>query len=405
MIHSSCLALMLMSTFLAASSTAESRVASLPDGYVESGALLRISCDPAVMPIDQTSLHSLLRTTGLARNVTAAVLERSAKSKPNETRGVGLLTLLAGSDDSPFKVTFLQSVQSAGRLGDESSTFICDLKVRVAGDGATAEQADRIVAETVKRLTTVLQQLGKEQMRRIDLQRAYAQKELDKAEKALSAIHVKLRALSEKAGSRDLSRDVIQSELREFQARSRALEMELEAGRARRRAIQEEIARIGQRGSQDKQSLIIEHEMQTIIGLREKQLQSVMSMAERSLASEHDVNQAREELALARVQLAQDRREAARSFGGDLLASLNGELSTLSIDAVEMETHLLLLKKQAAEFQAADLLQLADEHERLMTVSLPLATSALERAMLRRDELSERLHGDQLPSISIIGGE
>ena len=180
---------------------------------------------------------------------------------------------------------------------------------------------------------------------------------------------------------------------------------EMQRLRRARRAIQEEIARIGQRASADKQNQIIEHELQTIVGLREKQLQSAMTMFESDLASEHDVNQAREELALAQVQLAQQRREAARSVGGDLLASLNGELSTLSIDAVEMEAHARMLKQQAAEFQAAHLLELADEYDGLMTITLPSLMSALERAMQRHDELNHRVQTSQLPSISIIGGD
>lgn len=400
----SCSILLFTSTLLPAAIGAHARITALESQKVQSGALLKISCDPSVLPIDYASMSGLLRTAGVARKAVEAVLERRV-SATAEDEPLGRLTM-EFADDPAGGVSFVYGLSEGGGgvLGGAPPATICILTVVIAGhDEATAETAHKIIVQTVNRLAAALESAGKSELRHIQFLQLRAHEELNQARQVLTRIQDQLRELSEKAGRADLSREAIVGELSDLQSRQRSIEMEFQMRHARRSAIQQQIAQIAERAVSDKQNVVIEQELERIVALRQKELRVTTQMVEREVASTQNLDQAQEKLAMARVQLAQHRRESAQSAGGDLLASFNAELARLSIDSVEMEAHLTFVRQQIAQLKAGNLLELADQYDRVATVDMPLARSALERAMARSEELNHQSQTTRRPSVTVIG--
>jgi hypothetical protein len=231
-----------------------------------------------------------------------------------------------------------------------------------------------------------------------DVQRAA--QELETAREAFLALQQLQREILDSAGLAHLSREHVLERIRSLDECRLTLEMELAGVQARRQALQEQIARIGQ----DAEKAVddeIASELERVVALRGKELERVRALAERGQASDMEVGRYEEEWATAKVQLLTHREEARHRHGGDLLHRFNEELATLSIEAADMEARMSVLNQQCTEIKAANLLGLADRYEREVKLNWEPAFHAVEEARARLREASRALADFREPKVTV----
>lgn len=272
--------------------------------------------------------------------------------------------------------------------------------------------------------------------------------EADAAEKQLAELFHDRLAMSLSARGGDVSRDNLLETSRQAENEKQKLKMELAGQEARRRAINEQIARIGdnvakvvqedpalrelneavrrlQAELKDAERRLAESEKR-LAEVREKNPQSGEKRPEASApgererlqrqAQEHEVasqgiivnqnkafmNGIRQKIVEATLQLNQAREGVSRAHGGDILGKLNGELATLAIGTAETEARLRFAEEQVLKLKEA--LQQADAYEMKIAIELPLAQKVYETAKLRLTDLQRRLRAVSPPNVTVLGG-
>ncbi len=204
------------------------------------------------------------------------------------------------------------------------------------------------------------------------------------------------------AGHRDLQREHLEDRLADLDAQKQSLEMELVARRARRQAIEEQIARIGKEVTARLGDDEVSAELGKVVELRERQAQGVRVMHEAERVSEREMDDALEKMALAKVELFRHRQEMSRQAGGGLLEEFNAELHHLAIDAAEMEARFKFASSQLEQIGA--LLTMEDKLAWNLYVLERLETK-LDGARRRYDDLKDEWEANRPPSMTVISAD
>jgi uncharacterized protein YukE len=117
-------------------------------------------------------------------------------------------------------------------------------------------------------------------------------------------------------------------------------------------------------------------------------------------ATANQLEDIKEKLARAKIELARRREELARTAGGSLIETLNKELADRSIQATQDEATLSSLQRQLVE--AESLLIKTDDYELLLLKS-ESGRQSLQEAMLHRDRISRQIRLLKAPMVSMLG--
>jgi hypothetical protein len=231
-----------------------------------------------------------------------------------------------------------------------------------------------------------------EQQRLSDLVAAREQ-DVEKAQSRLKELQGGQQRLLDAAGRTDLDRERISKELRELENKLGDLELKLVILHARQTALTEQIARLGKEVAVNVETDGVVQEFAKVVQLRERALQNFKEQQKEpqkeqqkeggmfggdATAGESWVGV--EALALARAELAKQRQAAALTAGGQLLTELNKELLSLSVDLAEAEAERSALQQRLTNLRERQLLELADQYEREVQLTLPMARAAVEDA-------------------------
>jgi len=178
------------------------------------------------------------------------------------------------------------------------------------------------------------------------------------------------------------------------------LELELAGMEARRKAMQEQIARTEHEAGRKLKEDTVTRELEKLIQMHIDSLSTVKKYVDAGRGSPAELAQANENLTKAKIELARRREELSKSAGGARLEGYNSELSQMAIDTAEKEAQLEVLRRQSEQIrhQWARASQFDPAAARTR-----IAREALDIATRRVTELKTRLANLRPPTVTMLG--
>jgi len=283
---------------------------------------------------------------------------------------------------------------------DEATVFFrleVDLREEVLGKSVkpAAEEFMRAVIQNMRQAVDIA---AAEFVNRIRRHIAVAGEEVTRTENELMKMQAKLRELS---SSGPLSRGDVLGDISGLRRELQSIAMNRATQSVTIEAITKKIAEAEAKATEKLKSDPVTDELKRLLELQVLHLESVKKLVETGHTSQTDLADAEERLARARIELAKRREELTKSTGGDLIASLNNQLSNLSIETAQYEARLSGIEEQLHE--AKELLTKADEYE-LLSMKANIAKQNLQEALLWHDRMTreERLF-QVTPTVTVLG--
>jgi len=224
-----------------------------------------------------------------------------------------------------------------------------------------------------------------------------ARNDAARAENELIQMQARLREIS---GSRDLSRQVILRDISSLRQKIQSAIMKRASDEKLYEATTERIAE-----EQAKRKKLVEddpitRELKSILDVHEKRLESIALLVESGSATPVELEDAREKIIRARIELAKRQEEVSKPPGSIVLSSLNDELANLSTQMALAQQEIRSCEQQLKETE--DLLEKADGYE-LLSIKAEIARQDLEETLLWRARLGRNARSIQQPDVTVIG--
>ena len=287
----------------------------------------------------------------------------------------------------------LAGIDARQKALQEQIAGLRDQAAKASGEDAVTQELERIVSISEQSLSQLQKSAAAGRASGSDL--AEVQKNLAQARINLARRHEELsrqtgggqleeftkelgRLAVDKAG-REAQRQVIRTQLEQVQKqlsqvapsashtdanavnlggqwhdltrRAQGLELDLAGIDARRKALQEQIAAIGDEAGKRLSEDVVTQELRKLVEIGEQNLSQVQKSVESGRASTAQLTEAQKSLAQARIDLARRREELSRQTGGDQLEEFTKELSRLAIDKAVKEAQLQVVRRQLDQVQ------------------------------------------------------
>jgi hypothetical protein len=363
------------------------------------GCLLKITCDPAIFPLDMDTVNALINSAGVTRAAFREVMLNKDREDIEEPGNGVLEVLFEPMGDAAAGSRYRQSLANEGT--SSLKTILGRLTVKSESYGGAVV----ILAHICTRLQDVLNKTYGARLQSLKMQVGSADEEVAETEKRLVELQKYRSDWCAKYGQNDLSRPALLGQSNELEKEKQRLEMELAGQQARHDALQQRIAEIG------KQVTALPPEKDPMVNALQLKLTMLRQRQERVKALEQSrlgptsapaVDDVAVQVAMAEAELLQQYRKATAAAGGDTLARLNEQLADDSIATTQSRAQ--LKQVQAHLDNIAKLLASADEYERKVDVLLPLARQAYEAAVARQQMLQSEIKALQPPVVTVIGG-
>ncbi len=386
--------------------------------------VVKITSDQTVLPLDNITIDYLLHSTGIGGKVAREVLDISSDEASNIFKIEALVgsagnTLLdrrgpASERRSEYEIiteSRFPSVQpmsslrgaSTNRTGTSTSasptgeqTIVFQLSVELGNNIKPA--AKEFMEALVGNLYSTLAKAFEDYKVRFKEQLQLAEDETTRTENDLRE---KQKALRDIAGSRDLDRVKILADIRRLRQEVQAARMNQASSQVIIEATSRRISQIQAKISERLENDSITMELQAIVQMSDKLLVQAKVAVDAGQIEALQLEEIKEKLARARIELARRRESLSKSAGGSLIDSLNKELSDRTIQATQDEALILGLEKEITETDS--LLAKTDDYE-LLTLKTDTTKRNLQESMLWRDRMSRHLRLLQPPMVSILGG-
>jgi hypothetical protein len=224
-----------------------------------------------------------------------------------------------------------------------------------------------------------------------------ARGEVIHAEQELVRMQAELRDIS---GSRDLSRQVILRDISNLRQRLQTAEMKRASDEALHEATAKRIAEEQAKRKQLVEDDPITRELKSILDVHEKRLKRIASLVASGSATPVELEDAREKIIRARIELAKRQEEVSKPPGSIVLSSLDEELANLSTKIVLARQEMNSMEEQLKETE--DLLGRADRYE-LLSLKVDIAKQNLEETLLWQARLGRNIRSVQQPDVTVIG--
>jgi len=412
-----------VATFLAAASARAMVEPPVSDTRTAS-CLVRVSCAPEVLPLSYDTIRYLLRSSSVGGKAAKDVLgiafvdnlldfdelswepgalRRSDGGKRSfyESAIEDMKGMVEGTPKSQSGRGRTTAAQEPAFI-DEPTVFLhleVDLREEAIGK-SVKPAAGEFMNAVIKNMSEALNIAADSFRSRIRARINLAAQEADRAENELMELQAKLRALS---GSGQLSRADVLADISQLRQELRSVKMKQASQSVTVEAIAKKIAEAEAKATEKLKSDPVTNELQRLLELQVLHLESVKKLVETGRTSQAELADAEERLARARIELAKRREELTKSMGGDLIASLNNQLSNLSIETAQYEARLSNIEEQLQE--AKGQLARADEYE-LLSMKADIAKQNLQEAILWRERMSREERLLQLaPTVTVLGTE
>ncbi len=365
--------------------------------------VVKITSNPMVLPLDDATIDYLLHSTGIGGRVAREVLNIS----PDQVSDIFKIETLTGAAGRILPEDRSQGTEGRGQepelLSSEQlrtaaeQTILFRLLVEL-GDGVKPA-AEEFMDALVGNLRSTLIKAFEDYKLRFGDQLKLAEQEAASAE---TDLREKQKTLREISRSRVLDHDKILADIYRLRQNVQTAKMNQASNQViidtTTRRIAETQAKIMEQLEND--SITIE--LQKIVELIGRLLIEAERQAEMGKILPSQVNEIKEKLARARIEIAIRRESLSKSIGGNLIESLNKGLADRSITAAQDEASIRSLERQLVE---AELLFVkADDYE-LLSLKADVAKQTLQESILWRDRTSRQIRLLQLPMVSILGGE
>ena len=365
--------------------------------------VVKITSNPMILPLDDATIDYLLHSTGIGGRLAREVLNISS----DKVSDIFKIETLAGATGRILPEDRSQRTEGRGEkpelLSSEQlrtaaeQTILFRLSVELGGDVKPA--AEEFMDALVDNLRSTLIKAFEDYKLRFGGQLKFAEQESTSAE---TDLREKQKTLREISRSRVLDHDKILADIYRLRQSVQTAKMNQASNQviidATARRIAETQARIMEQ--LDKDSITIE--LQKIVELIGRLLIEAEKQFRAGTISSLQLDEIKEKLARARIEIAIRRESLSKSIGGNLIESLNKELADRSITAAQDEASLRSLDRQLVE--AESLLAKADDYE-LLSLKADVAKQTLQESILWRDRTSRQIRLLQLPMVSILGSE
>jgi len=137
----------------------------------------------------------------------------------------------------------------------------------------------------------------------------------------------------------------------ELTRRAQVLELDLAGLGARRRALQEQIARLRDEADQRLGADVVTRELERLLATSEENLEQTKKVVAAGRTSLVELIRAQEVVAQARINRVRRREELTRLTGGGQLEEFTRDLSRRTIDQAEKEAQLQVVRRQLEQVQ------------------------------------------------------
>ncbi len=372
--------------------------------------VVKITSDPMVLPLDNTTIDYLLHSTGIGGRVAREVLNIS----PDQVSDIFQIEALAGGAGRILPEDIGQKTDGRGQRPELLSSgfgLLSSEQLRAAAEQTILFKlqvdlpkevkpvAEEFMVALVGNLRSTLIKAFEDYKLRFGNQLKLAEQEATSAE---TDLREKQKTLREISRSRVLDHDKILADIYRLRQNVQTAKMN--------QASNQVIIDTTTRRIAETQAKIMEHlendsitiELQKIVELIGRLLIEAEKQFRAGTISSLQLDEIKEKLARARIEIARRRESLSKSIGGNLIESLNKELADRSITAAQDEASIRSLDRQLVE--AESLLAKADDYE-LLSLKADVAKQTLQESILWRDRTSRQIRLLQSPMVSILGGE
>ncbi len=383
--------------------------AELSNTHVAS-CIVKITFDPFVLPLDSITIDYLLHSSSVGGRVAHEALNIS----PDQVFDIFKIEALAGAAGRILPQDRRRKTEGRGQrqellssdfglLFSEQMSFATEqtllfwLSVELGNDVKPA--AEEFMDALVDSLRGTLVKVFEDYKLRFNNQLQLAEQEATNAENGLREKQETLRDISR---SRVLDRDKILADIYRLRQDVQTAKMNQASIQVIIDATTRRIADIQARIKQQLENDSITIELQSIVKMSGKLVIEAEKQVKAGTISSLQLDEIKEKLARARIEIARRREQLSNSVGGNLIESLNKELADRSIQATQDEASIQSLEQQLVE--AESLLAKADDYE-LLSLKAEIAKQNLQESILWRDRTSRQIRFLQSPMVSILGGE
>lgn len=365
--------------------------------------VVKITSDPMVLPLDNTTIDYLLHSTGIGGRVAREVLNIS----PDQVSDIFKIEALAGAVGRILPEDRGQKTEGRGQrpelLSSEQLRIAAEQTILFKLQVDLPEEVKLVAEEFMVALignlrSTLIKAFGDYKLRFGD-QLKLAEQEATSAE---TDLREKQKTLREISRSRVLDRDKILADIYRLRQDVQTAKMSQASNQVIIDATTMRIAEIQAKIMAHLENDSITIELQKIVELIDRLLIEAEKQFRAGTISSLQLDEIKEKLARARIEIAIRRESLSNSIGGNLIESLNKELADRSITAAQDEASIRSLERQLVE--AESLLAKADDYE-LLSLKADVAKQNLQESILWRDRTSRQIRLLQPPMVSILGGE
>lgn len=362
----------------------------------ETSCLLKVTCDPQIIALNDDSLNILVNSPFLTENF-------------SDDSRIAIKAVYVEDTHSLFNMTVWSSEQedeqeSHDEDADEAETE--EIAEPEKNDDETLVEPVEIMREIAEDLSEILEmeydRYGDELNEKIELIARGAEEDKEKIHH-LKRMEKELRNV---AGPVPLSREAVESQLHDMYRERQKLEMDLTAMRARRRAMEEHLHVFREKAEAEIREDQITRQLENMIAEHRNMLKHMKQLKESGRAAEHpEISAARQALLNAEIQLQERREELRERAGIEPMGQAAGEMAHFSIETAEKEARLEFLNRNLHEFREKNLPGLIDDYEINVALNLELAKEAY---MHKERQLRELRHHKSLlhpPRVTILGNE
>jgi hypothetical protein len=376
--------------------------AELSNTHVAS-CIVKITFDPFVLPLDSITIDYLLHSSSVGGKVARKVLNIS----PDQVFDIFKIEALAGAAGRILAQDRRRRTEGRGQrqelLSSEQMSFATEqtllfwLSVELGNDVKPA--AEEFMDALVDSLRGTLVKVFEDYKLRFNNQLQLAEQEATNAENDLREKQKTLREISR---SHVLDRDKILADIYRLRQDVQTAKMNQASNQVIIDATTRRIADIQARIKKQLENDSITIELRSIVKMSGKLVIEAEKQVKAGTISSLQLDEIKEKLARARIEIARRREQLSNSVGGNLIESLNKELADRSIQATQDEASIQSLEQQLVE--AESLLAKADDYE-LLSLKAEIAKQNLQESILWRDRTSRQIRFLQSPMVSILGGE
>ncbi|NOX57680.1 MAG: hypothetical protein GXP29_02325 [Planctomycetes bacterium] len=348
--------------------------------------VLKISWDASASRLNMNVVEALLRSSGVwGKALNETFGEDTAQIRDSISVR---LTLLSGWSKGTFKT---------------SSTIVTRLLIKFEGD--PLGKSGRLLARVCDNLNKALTAFGESTVVSTHEKRQRYEGELQRARVEVHKILAERQAFLEATQTSELSRKRLLSEFRDLQETKLHLEMTRSVSRARRDAMQEQIARIlAESRANPLSQKTIEH-FEKVVALRQAALSEAKKLYEANRIRSSDFSELAVSLSEAELELARVRDESIRnssnSIGGDLVVDMNRQLTEMAIDDADQEAKHTATLERLERVKAS--LKVAEEYEQLGGNRLNFARDRLKKIEGDLATIERRISTLIRPTMTVIG--